>query len=102
LGLPEYYLLCSEESIESSSAEWHLENMDLLIGNVLADLSPAAKTTLKAATADSENDLGSTQQETASERKITSIVETYHTTIFGYNEAEIPNTSTSALEMTKL
>ncbi len=90
LGLPGYYLLCSEESIESSF-EWHLENMDLLIGNVLADLSPAGKTTLKAATVDSESDVGPTQQETASERKITSSVETYHATILGYNGAEIPD-----------
>ncbi len=57
LGLPEYYLLGSEESIESSSAEWHLENMDLLMGNALTDLSPAAKTTLKTVIVDSESDL---------------------------------------------
>lgn len=91
LGLPRYYLLSSEESVESSSAEWHLENMDLLIGNVLTDLSPAVKTTLKAATVDSESDLAPTQQETVSERKITSAAETYHATIFGYNGVEIPD-----------
>lgn len=91
LGLPEYYLLGSEESIESSSAEWHLVNMDLLMGNALADLSPAGKTTLEAATVDSESDVGPTQQETVSERKITSSAETYHATIFGYKGAEIPD-----------
>ncbi len=91
LGLPQYYLLGSEESVEPSSAEWHLENMDLLMGNALTDLSPAAKTTLQAATVDSESDLGPTQQETTSERKITSSAEIYHATIFGYNGTEIPD-----------
>lgn len=90
LGLPGYYLLCSEESIESPSAEWHLENMNLLMLNALTDLSPTAKTSLKTAIVDSESDLEPVQQETTSERKITSIVETYHTTIFGYNGTEIP------------
>lgn len=73
------------------SAEWHLENMDLLMGNALTDLSPAGETTLKTATVGSESDLGLTQQGTASERKITSSAETYHATVFGYNGAEIPD-----------
>ncbi len=91
LGFPGYYLLGSEESIEPRSAEWHLENMNLLMLNALTDLSPAAKTSLKTALVDSESDLGAVQQETTGERKITSSAETYHATIFGYNGTEIPD-----------
>lgn len=91
LGFPAYYLLGSEESIGSLSAEWHSENMDLLMGNALTDLSPSAKVTVKTATVDSESDLEPTQQETTSERKITSSAETYHATMFGYNGTEIPD-----------
>ncbi len=91
LRFPGYYLLGSEKSVESPSAEWHSENMDLLMGNALTDLSPAAKTSLKTALVDSESDLEPVQQETTSERKITSSAETYHATMFGYNGTEIPD-----------
>jgi len=75
LAIPMYYGLSSENTLESSLAKKHLGNLNLLVENLLVDLSPARK---------------STSKPTATE-KITSSVETYHAIIYGYKDAEIPD-----------
>ena len=80
LGLPEYYLLGSEESIESSLDKKHLDNLNLLV-----NLSRAGKSTLKAAAADPKY-----YQEKALTGRITARAETYHAIIYAY-ESVIPD-----------
>jgi len=75
LGIRMYYGLCSENTLEASLAKKHLGNLNLLVENLLVDLSPARKSTSKAAAIE----------------KITSSVETYHAIIYGYKDAEIPD-----------
>ena len=75
LAIPMYYGLSSENTLESSLAKKHLGNLNLLVENLLVDLSPARK---------------STSKPTATE-KITSRAETYHAIIYGYKDAEIPD-----------
>ena len=75
LVLPMYWGLSSENTLESSLAKKHLGNLNLLVENLLVDLSPAPK---------------STSKPTATE-KITSRTETYHAIIYGYKGTEIPD-----------
>jgi len=75
LAIPIYYGLSSENTLESSLAKKHLGNLNLLVENLLVDLSPARK---------------STSKPTATE-KITARAETYHAIIYGYEGEEIPD-----------
>lgn len=75
LAIPMYYGLSSENTLESSLVKKHLGNLNLLVENLLVDLSPARK---------------STSKPTATE-KITSSAETYHAIIYGYKGVEIPD-----------
>jgi len=86
LGISIYYGLCGENTVESSLAKKHLGNLNLLMADLLVDLSPARKSTSKAATVDLVND-----QEPATMEKITARVETYHAILYGYKGAEIPD-----------
>lgn len=86
LGFPEYYGLASEESLDSSSAEWHLDNLNLLVYDLLVDLSPTKEEMLRGATVDPDS-----SEDVATTGKISGSAETYHATIYSYEGEGIPS-----------
>ncbi|MBA7494549.1 hypothetical protein ES702_05125 [subsurface metagenome] len=85
-GISTYYGLCGDAASESSLAERHLDNLHLLMGDLLVDLSPTKEEILRGATVDS-----SASKKAATTGTITGSTETYHATIYSYEGAGIPD-----------